>query len=200
MAQGGHRALPFGENGMGKGKQQNVRGGADAARSIRASHGPCIFCFGKRKGGALGVVHQTMNAAAMLSWPHCSPAWLRPQSLLPDQCRRTEMDKQKAERIRVLNDRFRRSGLGGDILITPGIQELGDEGMRETVRQVMTFDSFDHANDPYGEHDFGAFDHAGQRIFWKIDYYGPDKMSGSADPSNPDITARVLTIMLALEY
>jgi hypothetical protein len=23
-------------------------------------------------------------------------------------------------------------------------------------------------NDPHGEHDFGAFDHAGERIFWKI--------------------------------
>lgn len=110
------------------------------------------------------------------------------------------MDKEKAGRIRMLNDRFRRSGLGGDILITPGIQELGDEAMREIARQVMTFDGFDSDNDPHGEHDFGAFDHAGQRIFWKVDYYSLDKMSGSEDPSNPDITARVLTIMLALEY
>jgi hypothetical protein len=29
-------------------------------------------------------------------------------------------------------------------------------------------------NDPHGEHDFGAFEHEGQRIFWKIDYYAPD--------------------------
>lgn len=76
---------------------------------------------------------------------------------------------------------------------------LGEESMRDIARQVMTF-SFDSDNGPYGEHDLGAFDHAGQRIFWKIDYYGPDKMSGSVDPSNPHVTARVLTIMLAFEY
>lgn len=74
------------------------------------------------------------------------------------------MDIEKLERIRALNDHFSRSGLGGDILNSPGIRELGDEATQEVVRQVMTFDSFDHGNDPYREHDFGAFDHAGQRI------------------------------------
>ena len=110
------------------------------------------------------------------------------------------MDKKKTERIRVLNDRFRRSGLGGDILITPGIRELGEAGMREVASKVMSFDQFDSGNDPHGEHDFGAFDQDGQRIFWKIDYYGPDMMSGSEDPSSTEATRRVLTIMLASEY
>ncbi len=115
------------------------------------------------------------------------------------------MDKEKNQnekvgRIRRLNDRFRRSGIGGDILITPGIQSLGDEGLQKVAAKVAEFDQFDHDNDPHGEHDFGAFDHDGQRIFWKIDYYGPDLMSGSEDPSDPDATRRVLTIMLASEY
>ncbi len=35
------------------------------------------------------------------------------------------MDKEKAERIRVLNDRFRRSGLGGDILNYTGHPRAG---------------------------------------------------------------------------
>jgi hypothetical protein len=26
-------------------------------------------------------------------------------------------------------------------------------------------------NDPYGEHDFGSFELAGEKFFWKIDYY-----------------------------
>jgi len=110
------------------------------------------------------------------------------------------MDKEKTERIQRLNDRFRRSGIGGDILITPGIQALGEAGMQAVAKQVMQFDQFSEDNDPHGEHDFGAFDHEGQRIFWKIDYYSPDMMSGSEDPSDPDATRRVLTIMLASEY
>lgn len=110
------------------------------------------------------------------------------------------MKKEKAERIRQLNDRFRRTGIGGDILITPDIQQLGAEAMHAIAREVMQFDSFDADNDPHGEHDFGAFDHEGQRIFWKIDYYAPDLVSGSEDPSNTESTRRVLTIMLAAEY
>jgi hypothetical protein len=110
------------------------------------------------------------------------------------------MDRDKAAHIRRLNDSFRRSGLGGDMLITPGIQALGGAAMGEIAGEVMLFDRFDENNDPHGEHDFGAFDHGEQRIFWKIDYYGPDLMSGSEDPSDPELTRRVLTIMLASEY
>ncbi len=110
------------------------------------------------------------------------------------------MKKEEIERIRRLNDRFRRSGIGGDIFITPGIQALGAEVMPEVAGKVAQFDQFDHDNDPHGEHDFGAFEHGGQRIFWKIDYYGPDMMSGSEDPSDEEATRRVLTIMVASEY
>lgn len=110
------------------------------------------------------------------------------------------MDKDKTERIRLLNDRFRRSGIGGDIFITAGIQGLGEEARQEIASNVAQFDQFNHDNDPHGEHDFGALDHAGQRVFWKIDYYGEDMMSGSEDPSDASVTKRALTIMLASEY
>lgn len=110
------------------------------------------------------------------------------------------MDNEKTARIRRLNDRFRRSGIGGDIYITPGIKELGEEGMKAVAAKVAGFDQFDYDNDPHGEHDFGTFDHEGQRIFWKIDYYAPDMMSGSRDPADTSITCRVLTVLLASEY
>ena len=55
-------------------------------------------------------------------------------------------------------------------------------------------------NDPQQEHDFGSFDHAGESIFWKIDYYDPTLTCGSEDPSDPRQTVRVLTIMLAADY
>jgi hypothetical protein len=39
---------------------------------------------------------------------------------------------------------------------------------------------FPEGNAPYGEHDFGAFDHNEQRIFWKIDFYDPAVSIGRA--------------------
>ena len=56
-------------------------------------------------------------------------------------------------------------------------------------------------NDPYNEHDFGAFSQEGVgKIFWKIDYYDAAMKYGSEDPADPTKTTRVLTIMLASEY
>lgn len=69
-----------------------------------------------------------------------------------------------------------------------------------TTRAVQTFLAFTPDNDPHGEHDFGAFDLGGQRLFWKIDYYDRDLRYASDDPADPDITTRVLTIMMASEY
>jgi hypothetical protein len=40
----------------------------------------------------------------------------------------------------------------------------------------------------------------GSVIFWKFDYYDPDLQMASLDPTDPTITTRVLTIMMADEY
>ena len=110
------------------------------------------------------------------------------------------MNKEKAAVIRGLNDRFRQTGIGGKILHTNGVHALGKEYMSKLVSEIMAFDDFDQGNDPYGEHDFGALTVQENRIFWKIDYYGLDMVSGSPDPADPKITNRVMTIMLASEY
>ncbi len=69
------------------------------------------------------------------------------------------------------------------------------------MRKLREFDNFTDDNDPYGEHDFGSFEHDGMKIFWKIDYYDKHcSARGSEDPSDPEQTLRVLTIMLAHEY
>jgi uncharacterized protein DUF3768 len=72
--------------------------------------------------------------------------------------------------------------------------------VQSAIREkVELFDSFTEDN-PHGGHDFGAFEHEGARIFWKIDYYAPDMEHGSENPADPKQTVRVLTIMLASEY
>jgi hypothetical protein len=70
----------------------------------------------------------------------------------------------------------------------------------EILARVAGFNDFTEDNDPYGEHDFGAIVHQADKIFWKIDYYDPDLKFGSTDPSDPKLTTRVLTVMLADEY
>ena len=47
--------------------------------------------------------------------------------------------------------------------------------------------------------DLGAFDHNGERFFWKINYYDRTLTQGNEDPSDPKQTVWGLT-MLASEY
>lgn len=104
-------------------------------------------------------------------------------------------------RIRELNDRFRCDGEGsGSVMITAGIQECGGEFAVAAVKAVRAFTAFDDDNDPWGEHDFGAIEIEGEKVFFKIDYYDPSLTKGSENPANEGCTHRVLTIMLASEY
>lgn len=90
--------------------------------------------------------------------------------------------------------------MGGRVLITRGVESLGDALIGKAFAAVRTFSTFTADNDPYGEHDFGIVELEGRKLFWKIDYYDHTLQCGSPDPSDPTITTRVLTIMLAEEY
>ncbi len=64
----------------------------------------------------------------------------------------------KVEQIRALNDELRQYLLGGIAVITPGIAALGQAAVELIVKTISVYDDFCHENDPYEEHDFGAFD------------------------------------------
>jgi hypothetical protein len=108
-------------------------------------------------------------------------------------------DKQSNE-IAALNDLARKTFLGCRVMLTQGIQNLPDNLRFEVLQQVRGFEAFTPDNDPYGEHDFGAFTWQGHRVYWKFDYYDQHMDAGSPDSSDPVQTTRVLTILLAEEY
>ena len=99
-----------------------------------------------------------------------------------------------------LNDALRCHGQGGRILITASVMALGPMVVTRIIGAVQAYNTFDERNDPYGEHDCAIVSVAGQSILWKIDYYDTAMACHSPDPANPELTCRVLTIMLADEY
>ena len=106
----------------------------------------------------------------------------------------------KTDQIRTLNDELRQHLVGGIAVITPGVAALGQEAVDRIVKTIAVFDDFCHANDPHEEHDFGSFDAEGHTIFFKIDLYDRNLKYHSPDPTDPAVTIRVITIMLADEY
>ena len=105
-----------------------------------------------------------------------------------------------AQSIALLNDQARTTLTNCKLIITQGIDSLGNDAVDCIFNLVKSFDDFSERNDPFGEHDFGAFEYEGNTIFWKIDYYDLDLINQSPDPSDPHVTRRVLTIMLGEEY
>jgi hypothetical protein len=99
-----------------------------------------------------------------------------------------------------LNDAFRTSFVGGTVCVTAAVHECGAQFVRDALRAVRNFDGFNEDNDPYGEHDFGALEVDGQRLFWKIDYFDPSMLHHAPDPANRETTRRVLTLMFPQEY
>lgn len=108
--------------------------------------------------------------------------------------------ENKHIKIQKLNDSFRTTLAGGKVMITQEIALLPPDEINNIIKQVQNFNSFNKSNDPYGEHDFGALDFKGRRIFWKIDYYDINYQFYSPDPTNKESTNRTLTIMFSDEY
>ena len=64
--------------------------------------------------------------------------------------------RAKTNRIRDLNDAFRRTFAGGKVVMTAGVDALPDMVKAEALKQAGTFDQFNKDNDPHGDHDFAG--------------------------------------------
>ena len=107
------------------------------------------------------------------------------------------IDRDKSAKIRALNDRLRKSLTGGRVVMTSAVSALPDAVRARALELTRTFGGFTSDNDPYQEHDFGSFEIDGQKFFFKHDYYDKSMRYGSEDPTDPEKTTRVLTIMLS---
>jgi hypothetical protein len=71
----------------------------------------------------------------------------------------------RAEKIRELNDRFRTTMIGGQVMLTAGVDALPSGVKAVVIRRVASFSDFTPNNDPHCEYDFGSFALAGRKFF-----------------------------------
>lgn len=55
--------------------------------------------------------------------------------------------------IKTLNDNFRKTFLGGQVLVTEGIRSKPTNYVSAILTRVRNFNNFTKSNDPYGEHE-----------------------------------------------
>ncbi len=125
--------------------------------------------------------------------------------------------REQTARIARLNDLARSAmGVACTAIATVGFRSLPTSDQSRVRELIETYDAFTEDNDPHGERDFGTIYQLGdgrwtterprlrederERVFWKLDYYDRQMQFASDDATNPAVTRRVLTIMLADEY
>ena len=78
--------------------------------------------------------------------------------------------------VALLNDQARTTLTNCKLMVTRGIDLLGNDAVDRILDLVMRFDDFSERNDPFGEHDFGVIrinyeDSFNQSIFWDNTVY-----------------------------
>jgi|SRR6478609_4597353 len=101
---------------------------------------------------------------------------------------------EHAQKIAVLNDRFRQSFKGGRLIIGDKVRALSQSDQESLFRAIQIFNDFDGENDPYKEHDFGCVWLHNQRYYFQILCYDLQLVARSANPHKITHSRRVLIL------
>ncbi|UWQ31037.1 DUF3768 domain-containing protein [Leisingera sp. M523] len=103
-----------------------------------------------------------------------------------------------AEKVRTLNDHFRKAGKGGVVMISMGIHLLGRATV-DTIMKQLGGEAGDASIESDEDHDIGLLKVNSRIIHWEIDCYNKDFDDMSPDPADPEKTTRVMTVLLSTE-
>lgn len=106
--------------------------------------------------------------------------------------------EMRVNRIRQLNDSFRRRFFFSEAILTQSLVALGTDVTRTALMEIRRAPagSGDASDD---EHNIGVLEVRGRKLVWKIHYYDAAMELASEDPADPLKTSRVLSVMLASE-
>lgn len=77
---------------------------------------------------------------------------------------------------------------------------LVEDFVRRAIEKARRVSAFTPDSGPHAGRDFGSFELDARAVFWKIDLYEGDLTYRSPNPADPDVTVRVLTVLLTEEY
>jgi len=110
------------------------------------------------------------------------------------------LSRDKVAEIRRLNDQFRTTFRGGQIVLTQSVADLPDMVKAAALCEVQKFSAFTEKNDPTNEHDFLAFELCNRCFIFSIVYFDLKLEHGSPDPADPNVTRRIGTLMMAHDW
>ena len=117
-----------------------------------------------------------------------------------DSCNQNPSKTTRQSKIRKLNNEFRRSGLNGLTISSRGVRALDKEMRDSIINTIRGIDELPPSNDPDNTDSLGSILVGEHLVFWTIEAFDLDLICSSRDPSDPNVTRRVMTIMLAEEY
>ena len=112
----------------------------------------------------------------------------------------TDATSSPANRIRALNDAFRRTFVGGAVVITAGVEALPADQRRSILAKVRAFDAFTRTTTPTASTTSASSSTATSAASGRSTTTTERWRCCRPIPPTPSVTTRVLTVMLADEY
>jgi len=102
--------------------------------------------------------------------------------------------KSKNDKIRALNDQFRKDFKSSQVFLTLDIAQLGVDLLKRLTNEIKAYSDFKPSIDLEGQRSQGVLEIENHTIKWHIEYWDVDEEHTSPDPSNGILTTRTLTI------
>ena len=105
--------------------------------------------------------------------------------------------KSRIEKIKALNDAFRKDPEPSNVFISLEVVRLGEKKVEELLAKLKTYSAFTAKTDHDGDYSTGVIQLGPHKIDWGIFYMDLDEEEDSPDPSNPSVTTRILNLDFA---
>lgn len=113
----------------------------------------------------------------------------------------SDVELDMIARCRVLNDRLRTEGKGGEIEIVESLAHADEDLQNRVMKAVRESQPADFGgDDTYDERNHGYVEIDGENYCWTIYYYDHTLEEPSENPGDETVTKRIMTVLHISDY